>query len=654
MRVRTLMCVPLRGHAKRPVGVLQLDTRAVGAGFTTEDLDLLTAAAVPVGLAVDNAQLLERARREQRRLAILAEAGAVLTATLDVGATMLPLARLLIPDLADLCLVDMLDEEGAIHCMAAVHVDPLKQGWTRELRERYPLELDGPHPAEQALRTGQPVACEAVEDADLAGFAHDADHLALLRRLGVKSYLYLPLTARGRTLGVLSLVRTESSRHLDAADRDVASELARRTALAWDNARLYGEATAARTAAETAGRSKDLFLAMLSHELRTPLTPAQLAVSALRDEPGLPETVRDALDVIHHGIALETRLVDDLLDATRISAGKLRMMRERLDAHAAIRRTLALCDMDLKAAAVRLELALSAARYHVDADPARLEQVLWNLVKNACKFSLDGGVIALRTRNLPDRADQESETRLVIEVTDSGVGLEPHQLECIFEPFEQLRHGPGRPGGLGLGLAIARAIAEAHGGHLSATSAGPGRGSSFVLELPLTTAAVTPDMPAPPSRPATREVPSRILLVEDDEITLRSAGAPAPAPGSAGHDRRLPGPGLRGGGIRGLRCRCQRPGLARWLGSGTGPMAGFPGRSARAGTDGFRNGGGCPAMPGRRFRQPTDQAGGPGDPGSGHRTSHHRTAHPVVQEQGDVKTTRQDRGLRKSLRTSKR
>ncbi len=276
----------------------------------------------------------------------------------------------------------------------------------------------------------------------------------------------------------------------------------------------------AKESAEAANRAKDRFLAVLSHELRTPLTPVLATVTALLDEPGDPAEVRPTLELIRRSVELEARLIDDLLDVTRVVHGKLTLNRELVDTHELVHRTLGICRSDLYGRRMHLALDLSAPRHHVSADPARLQQLLWNLVKNAVKFTPAGGSLTIRTRN--EGAPGEPE-RLVLEVADTGIGIEPEALKRIFEPFEQGEAGITRRfGGLGLGLAISRSVAEAHGGHLRAVSAGPGEGATFILELEAA------DAPPPGTRggptaggPAAARPGLKILLVEDDRPTLK-------------------------------------------------------------------------------------------------------------------------------------
>ena len=238
--------------------------------------------------------------------------------------------------------------------------------------------------------------------------------------------------------------------------------------------------------------------------------------------------MRQQLEEGRRGVELEARLIDDLLDATRAGSGKLRLERRPVDAHAVVREAVATCGEAIRLAGVRLELDLTARRRFLAADPARLQQVVWNLVKNSAKFTPSGGTITVRSREIVACECQGGGGAcLLIEVSDTGAGIESGLLGAIFEPFEQGGAARGeQSGGLGLGLAIARGIAEAHDGRLTASSAGKGLGATFTLELSLSALATTlagdpPRAAADKSGKGPRVMPSpvRILLVEDDGTT---------------------------------------------------------------------------------------------------------------------------------------
>ncbi len=278
-------------------------------------------------------------------------------------------------------------------------------------------------------------------------------------------------------------------------------------------------AETARAEAEAANLAKDRFLAVLSHELRTPLAPVFLAMSTILDEAEVPESIRSLLEMTRRNIQIEARLLDDLLDVTRITQGKLPLHREVIDAHDLIHQTIEICRKDIRDGGLELVLELDASETHVEADPARLQQVLWNLVKNAVKFTPPEGKITIRSRN--QAGDGDGAECLVIEVSDTGIGIESGMLAKVFDPFEQGGATvTNRFGGLGLGLSISRSVAEAHGGQLTVSSAGRDRGSTFTLIL--TTATASESRPSRPVRPSQdgESLPIReILLVEDDPDT---------------------------------------------------------------------------------------------------------------------------------------
>ena len=253
--------------------------------------------------------------------------------------------------------------------------------------------------------------------------------------------------------------------------------------------RWFGSATdiddiqRARAEAEAAGKAKDHFLAVLSHELRTPLTPIIMALHTLRRRADLPDAVRQALEMIARNVQLESHFIDDLLDITRLSHGKMEIVREDVDLHETVRGALEISSPDMAAKRQPLTVTLAAADHRVSGDPARLQQVFWNLLKNASKFTPEGGAIQVTSRNEPGY--------VVVEVMDSGIGLKPDAVTRIFNPFEQADRSITREfGGLGLGLAIARATIDSHaGGVLEASSPGPGQGATFSVRLPLADAS---------------------------------------------------------------------------------------------------------------------------------------------------------------------
>ncbi|MGV3531216.1 MAG: response regulator [Chthoniobacteraceae bacterium] len=268
--------------------------------------------------------------------------------------------------------------------------------------------------------------------------------------------------------------------------------------------------------AEAASRAKDNFLATLSHELRTPLTPVAAIVSALRNDPRLPEDIRSDMEMIHRNIALEARLIDDLLDLTRIVRGKLELRLEDIDLRPILEHALkTVCEAEMDRKGVSCNLDLAPVPHPVRVDPARVTQVFWNLLKNALKFTAEDGEVWLRSSVL----EESGKTWIEIKVSDNGIGIDPAVLPKIFGAFEQGDRGITRRfGGLGLGLAISKAIVELHGGRISANSEGIGKGATFTVRLPLKQGAVGADRPEstePSAAISAANAPCHLLLVED-------------------------------------------------------------------------------------------------------------------------------------------
>ena len=269
---------------------------------------------------------------------------------------------------------------------------------------------------------------------------------------------------------------------------------------------------AAKNDAEIANASKDRFLAMLSHELRTPLTPALAAAAALETDPSLPPSVREEMTMIRRSIEAEAKLIDDLLDLSRMRSGKFKLQKEPVDLNEIIRRASDICHLQIVEKGIHLVCDLDPEGKPVLADPGRLQQVLWNVLQNAAKFTPSGGEISIKSRN--------GNGKWHVEIRDTGAGIEPDLLLRLFAPFEQ-GNRDGHSGGLGLGLAISKALIELHGGSICAESSGPGKGSCFTIEIPDNPAADFPLESTPHDR-ETRLDRVRILLVEDHLDTART------------------------------------------------------------------------------------------------------------------------------------
>ena len=275
---------------------------------------------------------------------------------------------------------------------------------------------------------------------------------------------------RGDVVGLVKIFRDESD------VRAAAEALEQSRGELWQ---ALEENKRAREELETASQAKDHFLAILSHELRTPLTPVLVAAQTLSLRNDLAEPVREALEAIKRNVRIEAHFIDDLLDLTRIARGQLQVLHEPMDVHEAIRGALGICENDIRAKSQQLKVALNAPRTRIEGDFRRLQQVVWNVVKNASKFSPHGADVIVTTSNDGDRF------RLV--VVDSGIGIEPERLPRVFDAFAQGSDRITREfGGLGLGLAISKATVDAHYGTMTAESAGTNRGTTITITLPLT------------------------------------------------------------------------------------------------------------------------------------------------------------------------
>lgn len=267
-----------------------------------------------------------------------------------------------------------------------------------------------------------------------------------------------------------------------------------------------------RATVEAANRTKDNFLAMLSHELRTPLTPVLAALDALKTESPPPAELKETLAMMRRNIELESQLIDDLLDLTRITKDKLQLQFEFVDAHQAISNVVEMCALEAKEKQLQMRFDLRAGDFHVMADPAKFQQIIWNLLKNAIKFTGENGAITISSTNLQPNI-------MTIGISDTGIGIEPDLMARIFNPFEQgERSFQRRFGGLGLGLAISKSLAQAHGASLIARSDGRDRGATFLLAIKTAGLEQAPSQPATVSAQTTRKN-VRILLVDDHPDT---------------------------------------------------------------------------------------------------------------------------------------
>jgi PAS domain S-box-containing protein len=466
----------------------------------------------------------EKRARVQREF--LARAGEALVASIDYAAILTTVARFAVPTLADWCSIDLI-EPGATapRQVAVAHVDEDKVRLARELGERYPPDPNAPTGVPQVIRTGKSELYPEIPREMLVRAARDAAHARMIDDLRLESAMVVPLRVRGRTFGAITFVFADSGRRYTPDDLSFAEDFARRAAMAIENAVALKQAEegqvrehALRAQAELANRAKDEFLATVSHELRTPLTSISGWATLLRRRAPPAELDR-GLAIIERNARLQTKLIEDVLDISRIISGKLALTIGPTKLQDVVSAAVETVTPAANLKGIVITSRLPNDPLAISADPDRLQQVLWNLLTNAVKFTPKGGRVAVTAGR--DGSD------LWIRVEDNGEGIRGPLLPILFEPFRQADASTTRRhGGLGLGLAIVRELVLAHGGTVSADSAGEGQGSTFLVRLPAR--AVVPVMSreglgalADTSTSAIGEDVSRLdglrVLVVDDE-----------------------------------------------------------------------------------------------------------------------------------------
>ncbi|HUO83539.1 MAG TPA: ATP-binding protein, partial [Thermoanaerobaculia bacterium] len=639
------------------------------------------------------ADMTERKRVEEQNR-FLAEASELLSSSLDATTNLRTLANLAVPTIADWCSIDLASNEGRLERLIIAHRDPEKVQWAEELRRRYPSDPNSPTGLFQMLRTGNPELHETVDEALLRQGASDEQHFQILRELGLRSVMIVPLKGRDRVLGAISLVSSEPGRHYGPQDLAFAEELARRAALSLENsllyqseqearllaeravrrsmallevaaalseantpeavaavivsrgfsalgagagavvviepgrrelralrmegysseiieqwshrsladtpiaaaitakeallfesradilnrfpsirdhmaeefeaaacvpllldrkaigcialsfreqrrfsiedqtflltlarqcaqavdrARLYVAERQAREAAEEASRAKDDFLATLSHELRTPLTATIGWARLLTMTPPDQETLQVGLESIFRTAQTQARIVDDILDVSRIITGKMRIDAVPVNLGAVVEASRDAVRSAADAKGIALVLRLTRP-LQVTGDADRLQQVVWNLLANAIKFSPAGATVEVSL--------EETAAAVRLQVRDNGRGIEPHLLPHVFDRFRQGDSSSSRvSGGLGLGLSIVRHLVELHGGEVSVESEGEGRGTTFTILLPRleqSSALLPIREPVRPEVTATSSLSGHRLLVVEDEADTRA------------------------------------------------------------------------------------------------------------------------------------
>ncbi|HSK77184.1 MAG TPA: ATP-binding protein [Thermoanaerobaculia bacterium] len=438
---------------------------------------------------------LEKMEEGQR---FLAEAARVLASSLDEREVLASVAHLSVPRIADWCGVYLLEEDGSIVRVALVHHDPSR---VEILHEGLPIDPELLHMAPRVIRTGQPELVTEIDEAFLREISVDEQSFERCREMGLTSTMSVPLVARGRMLGAVTLSTDRSGRCYGPEDLEIALDFARNVALVLDNSRLYHEIL------ET-DRRKDEFLAMLAHELRNPLSPILNALEILRLRGEDPAARERALTLARRQARHMARLVDDLLDVSRITRGKIELRKERVELGALVAHAVESSRSLLEIRGHELAVSLPDEPVWMEADPARLEQVLANLLNNSAKYTDPGGKVWVHV-------ERPGISEAVIRVKDTGAGIPRDMLGKVFDLFSQVDRSLDRSqGGLGIGLTLVRSLVSLHGGSVRAVSEGPGLGSELVVRLPVLPAA-SEEREKAPAR-ATGDRRRRILVVEDN------------------------------------------------------------------------------------------------------------------------------------------
>lgn len=456
-----------------------------------------------VGMATD---VTERKQNEQSAK-FLADASAAISELVDFESTLKRVAWLAGPFFADWCTVDMLDSQGNLRRLAVAHVDPTKVELATRLNQDHSPDPTAPRGVWAMLRGGHSEWIAELNDEDLERNFRDPKQLELLKQLGLRSYIGVPLVVRGKPVGVITFISAESGRRYEQADLELAEDLARRASIAIDNCQLYAEV-------READRRKDVFLATLAHELRNPLAPIRSSVEVMQMKGIDDPEINWARDVIERQVEQMTRLVDDLLDISRISRGKIQLHKEPVNLADIITRALETTRPLIESNQHKLTVTLPAEPVTLLADPMRLEQIFANLINNAAKYTEPGGQIQLSATVEGDVAE--------LRVRDTGIGIPHDLLSKVFDVFVQVNGADARAGGgLGIGLSLVRSLVQMHEGTISAHSGGKGQGSEFVVRLPLAPQALATETPKPSvaGPPLGRY---RVLIVDDNVDAAQS------------------------------------------------------------------------------------------------------------------------------------
>jgi PAS domain S-box-containing protein len=455
--------------------------------------------------------------RAERDARVIADATVALNSSIEPDELLSALARGLVPGLADWASVYLLEEEQ-LRNVASFHSDPAKTLLAAEYLERFPADPTTPGLWE-VVNSGRPELYNDVSADLLARAAKHPEQLAMLRSMGIRATALAPIVLGSRVLGVISISSTDSERRYEASDLELLMQLGARTGVALERAELFRSAQAAAQAAEEASRTKDEFLATVSHELRTPLNAILGWATLLKNRITEP-TIAKPIQVIHRNAEAQVRIIEDILDVSRVVTGKFRIEPKQVDLVEVARQAVEVVRPSALGKSVSLEVDFEHETCPLVADGERMQQVIWNLLSNSIKFTPSGGAVLLSVHQVG--------SHVILDVSDTGRGIEPSFLPYVFDRFRQADPSATRQqGGLGLGLALVRHIVELHGGTVRAASDGPDRGATFAIELPIRALSQPPaERRVLPPLGTGQPAPSASLnevrvLVVDDEVDAR-------------------------------------------------------------------------------------------------------------------------------------
>jgi PAS domain S-box-containing protein len=451
----------------------------------------------------------------EQRMSFMAEASTVLFSSLDYETTLQNLADLVVPQFADWCMVTLL-EGPHLKTTAIAHRDATKIQFARELGKKYPSDLYASQGLGSVIRNGVSELYPEVSDRMLQAAAKNDEHLEILRLLKMNSVMIVPLKTQNRTFGALTFIHAESEGHYSKEDLAFAEELARNAAIAIDNTKLYQKI-------QDSDNAKTQFLSMLAHELRNPMAPILSSIQLLQYQ-NHDQLTRETIDMMDRQVKQMSRLLDDLLDVSRIVHGKIQLTKREVDINTIAAYAIETTRNLKEQLRHTLSVSLPSRPIQIHADPMRIEQIIVNLLNNAYKYTDEHGTVWLTITQQHDE--------VVIRVKDTGIGIAPSMLPRIFELFSQADHTLSRTyGGMGIGLTLVKSLVEMHGGTITAESAGLGKGSEFIVRLPVQSTGLQPQpifefgtpnqSPAPVSAP---KIAQRILVVDDNRDAAHALG----------------------------------------------------------------------------------------------------------------------------------